>query len=277
MFNRKFALVALLVVGIGFWSGSHRPATRLIFLAVGQGDCAIFTHAGRTIMVDAGPASTDYDAGERIVLPRLRSLGVDRIDLLVLTHPDADHIGGAGAVLKAHPEAQVVISDVFRRDSVISDRIKQWGLPESRVRWLPQDSDLAIGEVRGHFFAPRLSKGEPENDGSVFIRLTTGPASAVLTGDGSSNAESKALSEGTWEAQILKAGHHGSWHSTSSKWLSAVHPEWVVVSCGRNNSYGHPASAVLDRVARQGASLARTDRDGDIAFEVRNGRFERIR
>lgn len=269
--------VGAVVLGVGWLSFGREEPTRLTFLAVGQGDCAVFQHQGRTLLVDAGPASPDrFDAGRQIVLPRLRSLGVSRVDLLLLTHPDLDHVGGAGAILSAFPRSQVAVSESFRTNPEMQAHFRQWRLEEWRVVWLPSEAQMVVGDVRIRLHSPKLAPGQDANAGSTFLRLSTGRAAAVLTGDAPRQAEREALRVEDWSAQILKAGHHGSRTSSDETFLRAVRPDWMVISCGRDNPYGHPAREVLELANRAKVKVARTDRQGDLSFELRDGRFAKI-
>lgn len=135
---------------------------------------------------------------------------------------------------------------------------------------------MTVGEVEIRLHAPKTSKDQDANAGSLFLRIAAGPAQAVLTGDAPRAAEREAMQIANWSAQILKAGHHGSRTSTDERFLQAVHPDWLIVSCGRDNRYGHPARETLATAATQKVKVARTDREGDLAFEVQNGRFARL-
>lgn len=261
---------------LGAFVYTREEPTRLTFLAVGQGDCAVLRHRGRTFLVDAGPALDRHDAGARIVLPRLREMGVSNVDLLFLTHPDLDHVGGAGAILDAYPNAQLAIAETFRNDPEMRKHLAGWKLPPGRIVWLPREGQMAVGDLRLRLHSPLPKNGKDANAGSLFLRIEQGAARAVLTGDAPREAERNALRLTDWSAQVLKAGHHGSRTSTDETFLRAVHPEWLIVSCGRDNRYGHPARETLMTAASQNVKIARTDREGDLSFEIRDGRFVRM-
>jgi|GEM_PF-6423179 len=115
---------------------SGASSTRLTFLAVGQGDCAVFQHAGATVLIDAGPLTDTFDAGERIVAPELGRLGVETIDLVLLSHPDSDHVGGLPALARRFPIGRVVIPAVFREHAEMGRVLKEAGIAMDRVSWL---------------------------------------------------------------------------------------------------------------------------------------------
>lgn len=261
-----------LLAGLGL--GWSRPEpTELRFLAVGQGDCAVFRHGGTTILIDAGPAGFRHDAGKRIIVPRLRELGVQSVDLILVSHPDADHTGGLGAVLRVYPRARLVVSEAFRQHPDLLQDLKEWGLKPESVLWIGSRRSFQVGDFRFDLANPRLLPGAPDNDASMFTRISSGNAVAVLTGDAPSSAESTMAAGGDWRADVLKAGHHGSGTSTSSAWLEEVRPTYTVVSCGRDNRYGHPNPEVVERLKAAGSRVWRTDRQGEIAFQIRDGHF----
>ena len=241
------------------WGRAPRP-TRLTFLAVGQGDCVVFQHAGATILVDAGPNAYGIDSGKRIILPRLQALGVASVDLILVTHPDADHIGGADSVLERYPGARVGLSTHFREHPVIQESVERWG--EDRVVWIEGGAHIQLGSFELRIAAPKPA--EDDNSGSLIIHLSNGASSAVLAGDTYTQGEIAAATASNWDADLLMAGHHGSATSTGDAWLNEVSPEVVVISCGRDNAYNHPAPETLARLERHGIPHLRTDMDGEI-------------
>jgi competence protein ComEC len=226
------------------------------------------------MLIDAGPKRESYDAGEKLVLPKLQSLGVHHVDLILLSHPDMDHVGGAGAVLRQFPSAKVVMSAVFEQEPKMLKTIQSWGKDEKDVIWLGAAQIVRVGSFELQIHDPGLVAGGGDNDGSMFIRISDGRSTAVLSGDADSATEETMSASGDWSAQVLKAGHHGSRTASSSAWLRVVHPRWDVVSCGRNNSYGHPHKEAVARMQAAGATVLRTDVDGDISFVATDHGFE---
>ena len=266
------------VVGLigGFWAGLSGPGdTRLTFLSVGQGDCAVFRSEGRTILIDAGPAGRGTDAGAKIIVPKLRQMGVSRVDLILLSHPDADHVGGTGAILEAYPGARIGISAVFQEDPKMRADLARWHVSEDQVTWLPSKTGLTVGGTTIRIRCPEMLPGAIDNDGSMCLRLQTGSATAVFSGDAPVSVEEKLVHEDDWSGEVMKAGHHGSRTATGDVWVKAVHPQWAILSCGRDNPYGHPHQAVVTRLEKAGISIARTDLDGDVDFSIRKAHFER--
>ncbi|MBI3721669.1 MAG: MBL fold metallo-hydrolase, partial [Fimbriimonas ginsengisoli] len=264
----------LACLGLGLGAGWlwPQPAARLTFLSVGQGDCAVFQEAGATILVDVGPANPHIDAGARIVVPRLLAQGAGRVDLVFLTHPDGDHIGGLRSVLRTFPGARVAVSAAFRHSGKMRSYLAAAGVSERDVLWLIS-TRARVGAFQMTVDCPPVGPWDPDNDGSLFIRLSNQSSSAVLTGDASEKAEWAEAALSSWRSDVMKVGHHGSRTSSSEEWIAAVHPRVAVISCGSGNLFGHPHAAVLARLAQAGVEVHRTDLEGDLSFVATPGGF----
>jgi len=274
--NPKFLFGAVACVALGFGVGWVWPKpTRLTFLSVGQGDCAVFQHDGTTILIDSGPKNPKVDAGEKIVVPNLKGLGVDGVDLILLSHPDIDHVGGTGAVLKAFPNATVAISACFHENTQLLELLRKWGRSPNQVKWLGPEYQGTVGEFKIRIDCPQTDVDEETNDGSMIVRVADGAASAVFTGDAPAKVEESFSQISDWRSEIMKAGHHGSRSATSETWIETVHPEVAILSCGLNNEYHHPHAEVVNRLIKDGVKICRTDQEGNIGFVLKNGRFER--
>lgn len=266
LFDNQIIRAGLVGGLAGFVWGLWEPRpTRLAILAVGQGDCVLFQHAGANVLVDAAPAREDWDAGERLAVPELRRLGVDRVDLLIVTHPDGDHIGGLAGIGRSFPIGALATAAGFAHRSELADASRT--VKGCRLLPLADGDRIELGQAK----LDVAVAGHPgdDNAGSVMVRILQGRSGALLTGD--APIESEELAARRFAAggvQVLKAGHHGSRGSTGERLLRAVRPTWVVFSVGRNNPYGHPSAEALRRAERSGARIWRTDRDGTAVFEA---------
>jgi competence protein ComEC len=279
-----------------------RGTMEIVMLDVGQGDALVLrSPRGRWILVDTGPKTQSFDAGARTVLPYLRRRGVGEVAFLVLTHPDMDHVGGAEAVLEGIRVGQVldpgrvVDTDVFfhaleaAEEEAIPWRVARAGdslMVDGmvlRVLWPPGQDDQAATVDRGAFAEGTDDFGERHalaargsNETSVVLEVRFGDFSLLLTGDASSEVEEAVLPFlASPHVQVLKVGHHGSSTSTSPELLERISPSMALISVGRKNRYGHPHSAVLDRLLAHGAEVLRTDEDGVVRIRARrDGRFQ---
>lgn len=266
------AVVALLILPL--LAGLGRSELEVHFIDVGQGDAvAIRTPAGRWLLIDAGPRSQTYDAGARRVLPFLRAHGARRLEALVLTHPDLDHIGGALAVLRGMPVGKVIEPGLPVGKQSYLEILRE--IEARSLGWHEARSGrvLTLDGVRLEFLWPleeALDGAEEANQISAVTLLKFFDFSLLLTGDVDESVEHQLVTRhgGGLRAQVLKAGHHGSASSTSAALLNAVQPELVVISVGRRNRYGHPAPDVLRRLDEGGIRIARTDREGSVTLRV---------
>ncbi len=256
------------------WPWRADGRLRVVALDVGQGDATLVEFPnGDRWLVDAGglPGSVAFDIGERVVAPSLWARGTGRLDALVLTHGDPDHVGGAAAVIDDFRPA--VFDGVPVPAHVPLQKLRDHALARNRPWGRLARADVwTIGEVRLRVWHPPLPDWERQrvrNDDSIVIELRYRDVSIVLPGDISADVE-RALAFEIPPAlhRVLKGAHHGSATSTSEAWLEALRPEVVVFSCGRENRYGHPAPAVLRRVLDRGTKVFRTDQDGQVVVET---------
>jgi competence protein ComEC len=267
-----WAAVAVLVLV----AAPLRPAgdrVEIHVIDVGQGDAiAVRTPAARWILVDAGLAGRGYDAGERRVVPYLARRGVRRLDGLVLTHPHADHTGGAAAVIRSFRPRWVGDPGSPAPSAQYLDLLRTARGADMRWVGLHQGAGILLDGVAVDFLHPESvgTTADDPNDLSVVMRVAYGDFTALLTGDATALVEERLLGRfgPGLQAQVLKVGHHGSATSTTSRFLETTGPSIAVVSAGRGNRYGHPHRAVVDRLEMSGARLLRTDLHGSIVLRA---------
>lgn len=260
------ALLSLLVLVVCGCSGPG--TTTLTFVSVGQGDSTILLSRGATLAFDVGT-----DVAGRVVARAVFASGARAVDGVVLTHPDADHIGGLPALCCRMRVGAIFVPAAFREHRELIDTLRRARRTPNDVTWIDAPTVLRLGEATVELRPPPYALGDAANEGSFFAIVEAEGARAVLTGDASIAAEEAMVRAGDWRAQVLKAGHHGSASSTGSALLRAVAPRYVIVSCGRGNEFGHPRDVVLERSEGAGARILRTDRAGDIVFERSGGEF----
>ncbi len=250
-------------------------------LDVGQGD-AILVRApgGRAALIDAGPAyrvgsgSPGFDAGREVVVPHLKRAGVRRLEVLVLTHPDVDHVGGAEAVLRAVPVGQVLVSTTSApesRHAAALEAAAELGVP---VRVPREGEVLSLGEgvalqVLGPPAEPIAGSRSDDNANCIALRVVYRQVAFLLACDLEGVAEERLVDrEHALSADVLKVSHHGSRFSTTERFLRAVRPRYAVISAGSGNPFGHPHGDVLDRLRDAGAEVWRTDRHGTVTVRT---------
>ncbi|MES1255229.1 MAG: MBL fold metallo-hydrolase, partial [Acidobacteriota bacterium] len=245
------------------------------FLDVGQGDSAFvrFPH-GATMLVDAGGVgrSSSFDIGDRVVAPVLRDAGVRRLDYLVVSHGDPDHIGGAAAIVREFRPREVwegIPVPSFGPLVALRQESQSVG-----ARWANvYDTDhLRVDDVEITARHPRRAEWERRrvrNDDSLVLELVWRDVSLLFTGDIGAPVERTLAPGGTGTGlQVLKVPHHGSLTSSSREFLQHLAPDAAIVSAGRANHFGHPAPDVLSRYAEIGTAIFRTDLDGAVVLDT---------
>ena len=220
------------------------------------------------MLVDGGGVrDRTFDIGEKVVSPFLWRKGIKKIDNLVLTHPEADHMNGLIAIVRNFKPQEFWQSDIFPESGSFVD-FKETFPPGLAVRKLHAGESLFFGKINLEVLHPPISEESfvsSLNNSSLVIRLVYGKTSFLLTGDIEVLAEKEILDNINLEkTQVLKSPHHGSSSSSSMEFLAAVSPEIVVVSAGRNNPYNLPSPRVLHRYRQIGAKIYRTDIHGAV-------------
>ncbi len=249
-------------------------------LDVGQGDAlAIRTPEDRWVLVDGGPQLMGWNAGERVVLPFLRARHVRGLAAVIVSHGDADHLGGVAPVVRAmHPTVAFEPGQPLATDLYVGfhDVLEQTG-----TRWVAArlGDTVVVDSVIFAVLHPSRQFMEARrgvNENSVVVRVSYRGFEAMLTGDAGWPAESVLVATST-AVDVLKVGHHGSASSTSDVWLDVLRPKVAVISVGRGNRYGHPAPVVLERLRARGIPVYRTDVDGMVTIQSDGRYFEIVR
>lgn len=235
------------------------------FLDVGQGDSELLSlPGGEHILIDGG----ETDAGDEI-MGYLHRLGVERLDLVVITHPHSDHIGGLARVLEEIPVSRVIDAGIPHGSMQYRSLLREIG--DRKIPYETADdlsAPLVYGPVNISLLWPTgTAKGLELNDRSLVFRAVYGETSFLFAADIGEEAEARLMAEHPdIGSTVLKVAHHGSHGSTTDEFLQAVSPEYAVISVGAGNSYGHPSDAVLEKLRAVGARVFRTDIDGTVVM-----------
>lgn len=242
---------------------TSKDPLRVHYIDVGQGDSILVQYKNHNILIDAG----ENGCGDNIV-KYLKKQGISSLDYMIATHPHSDHIGGMDEVIKKIPAKEVFMT---RFSEAMTPTTKSYtsllyAVSESDARLTaPKDGQkIQWDEFVLTFMVPKADY-ENLNNMSIVVRVDYKGGSYLFTGDAEKEREKELLSsEMNLKADILKAGHHGSSTSSSPDFIRAVSPKTSVISCGKDNDYGHPNKKTLEVLS--GCKVYRTDRSGTIVI-----------
>jgi competence protein ComEC len=273
MRNRKiiyivlFCLFALALILAGIIFVQKSQELKIVFLDVGQGDAILIEQGSKQILIDGGPS------GQTL----LNKLGKhvpfwDRnIEMVIVTHPDADHITGLVDVMQNY-KVGIIVETLAVSDSQIFKKLEET-IREKNIEKIEaqRGEKIILNEMASmDILSPGSEAPINSNDtnaSSIVAKLSFADNSFLFTGDLSSEREADLANI---KADVLKVAHHGSKYSTGEEFLKAVSPEDAVISVGKNNRYGHPAPEALERLKSKNIRILRTDEMGDIEYNCAN-------
>lgn len=231
------------------------------YIDVGQGDATLIKCGSHAMLIDGG----NNNKGTTVQL-YLKKQGVESLDYVIGTHPDADHIGGLDVIVYKYNCDTVIMPDYEKDTKTYQELVDVIHDKNMKITYPVVGEQYALGEAKFTIIAPNSnSYGGNANDYSVAILLEYGKNRFLFTGDAEEASETEMLSNGIeLSADVYKVAHHGSRSASTQEFLNAVHPKYAVISCGEGNSYGHPHAEVLNRLRSMGVEVFRTDEQGSI-------------
>jgi len=236
------------------------------FIDVGQGDCIFIKAKNGNILIDAGkPGNSET------IIRYLRNYNVSKLDYVIITHPDSDHIGSMPEVIDAFDVSNIIMSRIKKENLPTTKLFEKLLLTikasNAKVYAANSGDKYVLGDTTMTVLGPVTQDAELNNM-SVVVRIVFGKTSFLMTGDAEFKEENGIIQkyDTLLKSDVLKAGHHGSKSSSSAAFLNKVMPQVVIISCGKNNPYGHPNIEALDRFSAIGAEVYRTDKVGTIVI-----------
>ena len=253
-------VLALCVSMVAAWIEPLLDECRVTVLDVGQGQCILLQSGGKSFLVDCGGDSATKSAD--IAAESLLSQGISRLDGIIVTHFDADHAGGISYLLTRVQADAVFLPDITDENAAGLEIASHC---DNKPVYVANDMLLTFGESKLSLFMP--DSRNMGNESSMCVLFQTENCDILITGDRGTLGEMMLLHDVQLpKLEVLIAGHHGSASSTGDNLLSQTMPEYVLISVGRNNIYGHPADSLLERIQKYGAKVYRTDQNGTIIF-----------
>lgn len=297
---KKYPIIFLILLfifnalaGIAFYNENYVQRPRVIFFDAGQGDAAIVDVGNNTqILIDGGSGNAVLEK-----IGKYMPFYDRKIELVIMTHPDKDHMGGLVEILKYYQVGQVLETGIFCETAICKEWDKLISEKNIPVKYAKFGQKINIGNANIDILYPfenlKDKKVKDDNDASIILKLAINKSfdnaqddtvqnaqdntvkntqddkstTYLFTGDMGFKAEKELLGKNiNIESKILKVSHHGSKNATSNEFLQAVKPEKAVISVGKN-SYGHPAKELLNRLKNMSIEIFRTDERGDLMFE----------
>lgn len=233
---------------------------KIDFIDVGQGDSILVRQNGHNMLIDTGTNASTED-----LISYLNKNNIKTIDYLVLTHPHEDHIGGADAVIRKFKVNNIYMPKVSTSTKTFRDVLRAMKLKGLKASEPELQDIFKVGDAKCTVYGPVSPIEGDLNTYSIVLKLTYGSTSFLFTGDAQASNEKAMIERGyDLRADVLKLGHHGSRTSTSKEFLEKVNPKYAVLSCGKDNDYGHPHGVTVNKLKNKNIPLYRTDEEGTI-------------
>jgi competence protein ComEC len=242
---------------------SNYSGLKVSYIDVGQGDSELIQVNGKNLLIDSGPNDSESN-----IMTYLKKENITKLDYVIATHPHEDHIGNMAQIIKKYEIDSFIAPKKVVNTKTFENMIEALKEKDMKIT-VPHPRDtLDLGEnVKAEILAPNSSSYPDTNNYSVVLKITYANTSFLFTGDAEKTSEAEMLNNNyDLSSDVLKVGHHGSSTSTTEDFLNNVNPKIAVISCGKDNKYGHPNRKTLNNLKKKNIQVYRTDIDGTIVL-----------
>ena len=263
--NRQIIAVSFSLIILASIATGSVNALYLGFYDVGQGDSAYILYKDKYIQIDTGGTIySSYNPGEEVTARGIIKRGIEKVDILILSHFDEDHTGGTEKLL----EKNLVENVIINKKEIGNKTFESLENSNAKIYYPTRNVPLMIDkDFKIEFLNIKPDELMESNDSSLMALITYKNTKILFTGDASSNIEDELVGV-IGNIDILKVAHHGSENSTSKEFVYSSRPKFSIISVGKNNSYGHPSKKVLDNLNNINSKILRTDLEGEIIFKI---------
>ena len=260
--------IIIIIISLIFLINNGRIVnSEVSILDVGQGDSSLIRLKNKNILIDTG-GNINYDISKNILIPYFKSVGIKKIDYLVLTHGDYDHMGEAINLVENF-KVEKVIFNCGPYNDLEQELIKV--LDKKKIKYYSCIKELNIDNNKLYFLQTKEYDNENDNSNVIYSELNV--YKFMFMGDASVTTEKEIMNKYNLpDIDVLKVGHHGSKTSSSKGFINVINPKYSIISVGKNNRYGHPNKEVLENLSK--SKIYRTDQDGSIMFKIKNNKLK---
>lgn len=260
--------IIIIIISLIFLINNGRIVNNEVsILDVGQGDSSLIRLKNKNILIDTG-GNINYDISKNILIPYFKSVGIKKIDYLVLTHGDYDHMGEAINLVENFKVEKVIFNCGLYND-LENELIEV--LDKKKIKYYSCIKELNIDNNKLYFLQTKEYDNENDNSNVIYSELNV--YKFMFMGDASVTTEKEIMNKYNLpDIDVLKVGHHGSKTSSSKEFINVINPKYSIISVGKNNRYGHPNKEVLENL--ENSKIYRTDLDGSIMFKIKNNELK---
>lgn len=260
--------IIIVIISLIFLINNGRIVNNEVsILDVGQGDSSLIRLKNKNILIDTG-GNINYDISKNILIPYFKSVGIKKIDYLVLTHGDYDHMGEAINLVENFKVEKVIFNCGLYND-LENELIEV--LDKKKIKYYSCIKELNIDNNKLYFLQTKEYDNENDNSNVIYSELNV--YKFMFMGDASVTTEKEIMNKYNLpDIDVLKVGHHGSKTSSSKEFINVINPKYSIISVGKNNRYGHPNKEVLENL--ENSKIYRTDLDGSIMFKIKNNELK---